>query len=134
MGIEGPGDCGHEMGVETGVCRPVEWQDRLQQGEFDCGRVEPAVENIRKCVGLDRRAAHRARNEGGRVWRDVDWKHRGNGNGRRGKWGGVEFSFACGPVERCRPGPLGRAEGAAKLVAAALAPVAWRSGAERAGE
>jgi len=82
LGIERTGGCDREVGVEAATRRPVEWQDWLYQSKSDGGRVEPAAEHFRRCVGLDRRAAHRPRCESRRVWRDVDGQHRGNGKGR----------------------------------------------------
>ena len=106
----------------------------FQPSESDRGGIESAPERICGRIGLDRRAAHSTDDESGRVWWDVDGEHRGNRQGGWGKWGEVEFSFVCRPVERSGPGSLGRAKGSAELVTKAFAPAARRIGAEDATE
>jgi len=54
----------------------------------------------------------------------MDGQHRGDRKGRGRKCSELEFSFVRGPVERGGSGSLGRAESAARLVAAALASAA----------
>src|SRR5260370_23656543 len=96
--------------------------------------MDPAAENIRKCVGLDRRASHRTCDESRSVWRDVDRQHRGGGEDTGGKSSELEFSFAHRPVERRGPGSLGRAESAATRLPRAIAPAPAGSASSLPGE
>src|SRR5438132_89034 len=86
--------------MEAAVGRAMERKGCFQPSESDRGGIESAPERICGRIGLDRRAAHSTDDESGRVWWDVDGEHRGNRQGGWGKWGEVEFSFVCRPVER----------------------------------